>query len=177
MVKIKILDNIMFMKNITKSISHKITICLKDLMLESNERFHETQTFRITAFGMEFYLDRVEGSYEGSLPLLVSKMMFKKGFYEDVLSSMIENNNAVVKVMKMINEVQKKEPNGIFGFDMDLIDDGFEFDPPVKFEDVEDELNIINFNVCRYVGKALGQYQFFDPEGFKNMGYLNDDCK
>jgi hypothetical protein len=177
MVKIKISDNIIFMNNLTESISHEIIIYLNDLMLESNARFHETQTFRITAYGMEFELDRVEGSYEGSLPLLVSKMMFKKGFYEDVLSSMIESNDAVVKVMAMINEVQNKDPNGIFGFDMDLIDDGFEFDPPVKFEDVEDELNTINFNVCRYVGKALRKYQFFDPEGFKNMGYLNDDFK
>ena len=51
----------------------------------------------------------------------------------------------------------------------------YDFDPPVNFEEVDDQFNIINFNVCKHVGNMLKEYDFFEPEGFKNMGYFDED--
>mgnify|MGYP001296484581 CR=1 FL=1 len=79
----------------TNSISHQIISYFSEQIQNGKDYFHETQTFKLTAYGMEFSLDRVDGSYESSLPLLISKIMFHKGYYEDVLSSMLEDNAAM----------------------------------------------------------------------------------
>jgi hypothetical protein len=164
-----------FGTNTTNSISHQIISYLSEQIRNSKDYFHETQTFKLMAYNMEFNLDRVDGSYQNSLPLLISKIMYHKGYYEDVLSSMLEDSAAIEKVMKMIKEVQEEAPDEIFGFDMDLNDEGYDFDPPVNFEKVDDQFNIINFNVCKHVGEMLQEYDFFEPEGFENMGYFDED--
>ena len=164
-----------FGTNTTNSISHQIISYLSEQIRNSKDYFHETQTFKLMAYNMEFNLDRVDGSYQNSLPLLNSKIMSHKGYYEDVLSSMLEDSAAIEKVMKMIKEVQEEAPDEIFGFDMDLNDEGYDFDPPVNFEKVDDQFNIINFNVCKHVGEMLQEYDFFEPEGFENMGYFDED--
>jgi len=95
-----------FGTNTTNSISHQIISYLSEQIRNSKDYFHETQTFKLMAYNMEFNLDRVDGSYQNSLPLLISKIMYHKGYYEDVLSSMLEDSAAIEKVMKMIKDLK-----------------------------------------------------------------------
>ena len=163
------------MNNAIDDISNKIKTFLSKKIQSSKENFNDSQNFNLTEYDMEFNLERVDGSYESSLPLLISKIMFHEGYYAEVLDSILENDSANEAVTKMINEVQEESPNEIFGFDMDMIDEGYDYNPPVNFEEVDDAFNTINFNVCKHVGEMLQEYDFFDPEGFENMGYFEDD--
>tara|TARA_B100000795_G_C22646114_1_gene378413 strand:+ start:172 stop:612 length:441 start_codon:yes stop_codon:yes gene_type:complete len=118
--------------------------------------FKESDSFQVRpGYSYDnFYLDRVQGSYDGSLNGLIHHIMFEDGIYKDLLTD---------EQFKRCKKAVDDEPEGIW-LDTSISEDHMPDDSLV------DELEDIYASVIEHVCKRL------NDEGFQ-VEELNDYCE
>jgi hypothetical protein len=138
----------------------KLEILFEHLIAENRNNFQKAREFKVTVQGISghYFLDKLWGSYEASLPNLIHQLMWKENLYSKFLNS---------TEMKDAEMVIRSDPDAIYRPDTWSERD----------ELVCDVLDEISFKVTNLVGENLSIFDFFDNIEFVRDGYLegNED--
>lgn len=118
--------------------------------------------FKVICDGVpgKYYLDRVSGSYESSLPNLIHKIMWYEGIYDEIISDKKELND--------IQDIINNYPDEIYSPDTFNAQSDDEI---VLLEQLSDLINLIHYESIITIKNHLTQYKHFDASEFTFHGY------
>jgi len=122
----------------------------------------KNRNFKINVVGIpgKYYLDRISGSYEDSLHNLIHKLMW----YEKIYHKIILNKDE----LKKVKDIVYNHPDEIYAPDFDQAENEKEI---MFYENLQDQINLIQFDSIMLIKRALSEFSHFDDEEFTHQGY------